>query len=242
MAMRMFRKSKAAEIAKFFDSPVAKKEVALFYLDSSGFIVRTTNAAVLFDVAGSLKDDEVYALKEINLILFTHDHMDHFDGGKTVDLVKATCAPVLAQEKVSDKIIGRIPGEKLVPAESGKTYTFGDLTVRAIEGVQRGPIILFQVKIADLTIFHGGDSGYVPMKEYVSEIALLPVGRMSPTASPENAYKMAVDLNPQWAVAMHGSEGQKREFEAKVKASMPQTAVLILEPYTGKTVSVQAKA
>jgi L-ascorbate metabolism protein UlaG (beta-lactamase superfamily) len=238
----MFRKSKAAEITGFFDSPVAKNEVALFYLGTSGFIVRTASGAVLFDVAGFLKDAEVSALKEINLILFTHDHMDHFDVGKTVDLVKATGAPVLAQEKVSDKIVGRIPGDKLVPAESGKTYTFGDLTVRALEGVHRGPIMLFQVRMGDLAIFHGGDSGYVPMKEYVSDVALLPVGRMSPTASPENACKMAVDLNPKLAVAMHGSDGQKRSFEAKVKAAMPQTKVLILEPYTGKTISVQAKA
>jgi L-ascorbate metabolism protein UlaG (beta-lactamase superfamily) len=235
----MFRKSKAAEITKFFDSPVAKNEVGLFYLGTSGFIVRTVSGAVLFDVAGFLNDEEVHALKEVNLILFTHDHMDHFNGGKTVDLVKATGAPVLAQEKVSDKIVGRISGEKLVPAESGNTYTFGDLTVRALEGVHRGPIMLFQVRIGGVAIFHGGDSGYVPMKEYVSEIALLPVGRMSPTASPENAYKMAVDLNPKLAVPMHGSDGQKREFEAKVKASMPQTTVLILEPYTGKTNSVQ---
>ncbi len=156
------RKSKAAEIARFFDSSVAKDEVALFYLDGSGFIVRTTSHAVLFDVAGLLKEEEVNALNGISLMIFTHDHMDHFDGGKTIDLVKATGATVLAQEKVADKIVGKILGDKLVPAENGKTYTFGNLIVRAFEGVHRGPIMMFQVKMDGLTVFHAGDSGYGP--------------------------------------------------------------------------------
>ena len=53
---------------------------------------------------------------------------------------------------------------------------------------------------------------------------------MSPTASPENAFKMVADLKPNVAVTMHGSDKQKRQFERKVKEAMPQTEVLIMEP------------
>jgi len=234
----MFRSSRAEEIAAFFALPLSKSQVGVFYLGVSGIIARTASQAVLFDPAGFLKSDEVSALKGVNLLLFTHGHLDHFNAGKAQALVKAFGVSVLAEAKVAAKLKGKIPADKLVTAESGKTYTFGGVTASAVEGVHRGPIMLYQVKLGNATLFHAGDSGYVPLKGYPSSVAFLPTGRMSPTASPEKAYEMAVDLKPDVAVAMHGSGGQKRQFEAKVKEGLPQTSVLILEPFTSKTIEL----
>ena len=77
--------------------------------------------------------------------------------------------------------------------------------------------MLYQIKMGGITLFHGGDSGYVTLKDYPSDIAFVPIGRMSPTASPENAYKMVVDVKPEVAVAMHGSDKQKQQFSRKSK-------------------------
>ena len=237
----MFRKSKAAEISQFFKSPIEKNQIALFYLGTSGFILRSANQAVLIDVAGLLKDDEVKALKGVSLMLFTHDHFDHFNGGKTQEIFRATGAAVLAEAKVADKLNGKIPEDKLVKADSKKTYSFGGVTVTAVEGIHRGPIMLFQIKMDGVVLFHGGDSGYVPLQDYPSDVALIPTGRMSPTASPENAYKMALDLKPSWIAAIHGSAGQKQELASKVKEGMPQTAVLIMEPFTSTIITIQKR-
>ena len=128
LVVRMFRKSEAAEIEKFFTLPLAKNELAVFYLGVSGFLARNMDQAVLIDPAGLLKKDEISALKAVNLVLFTHDHLDHFKSGATEAIFKATSAPVLAEAKVADKLKGKIPADKLVSAESGKTYTFGDVT------------------------------------------------------------------------------------------------------------------
>jgi L-ascorbate metabolism protein UlaG (beta-lactamase superfamily) len=232
----MFRRSRAEEIAGFFALPIATNEVAVFYLGVSGLVARTASHAVLFDPAGFLKDDEITALKGVNLLLFTHNHLDHFSAGKTQALFRATGASVLAEAKVAATLKGKIPADKLVSAESGKNYTFGDVSASTILGVHRGPIMLYQVKLDGVSLFHAGDSGYVSLKDYPSDVAFLPTGRMSPTASPENAYKMTVDLKPDVAVAVHGSGKQKREFEAKVKEGLPQTSVLILEPFTSKKI------
>jgi L-ascorbate metabolism protein UlaG (beta-lactamase superfamily) len=238
----MFRKSKAAEIGRFFEPSLAKNELALFYLGTSGFITRTANHAVLIDPAGFLKDDEMAAIKGVNLLLFTHNHLDHFNSGKTQGLFKATGAAILAEAKIVDKLKGKIPENKLTKAESGKTYTFGDVTSTAVVGIHRGPIMLYQIKLDGVVLFHAGDSGYVTLKDYPSDVALLPTGRMSPTASPENAYKMAFDLKPSWVVAMHGSAKQHQQFASKVKSGLPQATVLIMEPYTSSTIMVKEKA
>ena len=114
------------------------------YLGTSGILARTSKQCVLIEVAGFLKDDEAVALKEVNLLLFTHSHPDHFSEGKALKLFKTTGAPVLAEAKVADKLKGRIPGDKLTSATSGQTYAYGDLIVKAVQGVHRGPIMLFQ--------------------------------------------------------------------------------------------------
>ncbi|MGA2682921.1 MAG: MBL fold metallo-hydrolase [Candidatus Bathyarchaeia archaeon] len=239
--MKLFRRSKADEISAFFAMPLSKNELSMFYLGVSGFIIRSLSHALLIDPAGMLKGDELSALKGINLVLFTHDHLDHFSSGKMRDIFKDTAAPILAEPKVARKLDGKIPAEKLVSAENGKNYTLGDVAVRAIQGIHRGPIMLYQIKMDDLTVFHGGDSGYVSLKDCPSNVAIVPVGGMSPTASPENAYKMVVDVKPDVAIAMHGSDKQKQQFAEKVKETMPQVPVHILEPFTAKTVSLQQK-
>lgn len=234
----MFRKTKSKEISNFYSLPLKEKEVALFYLGVSGIIARTNNHAVLIDPAGLLKADEISALKTINLLLFTHDHFDHFRGGETQDLFRATGTNILAESKVAQKLEGKIPTDKLTIAENKKNYNFGDLSATAIEGIHRGPIMLYQIKMGGITLFHGGDSGYVPLKDYTSDIAFVPTGRMSPTASPENAYKMVTDLKPTLAVAMHGSEQQKHQFEQKVKEGMLHLKVVIMQPYTMETLNL----
>ena len=234
----MFRRSRAEEIGSFFALELSENQVAVIYLGASGILARTSKLSVLIDAAGFLKGDEMAALKEINLLLFTHSHLDHFSAGKTLKLFEKTKAPILAEAKVADKLKGNIPSEKLISAVSGQTYVYGDLIVKAVQGVHRGPIMLFQIKIGGLLVFHAGDSGYVPLKDYQSQLAFLPTGRWSPTSSPENAFKMASELKPNVVVVMHGSKGQHKEFENILKEKMPQTKVIIPMPFTTQILEI----
>jgi L-ascorbate metabolism protein UlaG (beta-lactamase superfamily) len=165
--------------------------------------------------------------------------MDHFNSGNTVAIFKATGVPIIAEAKVTNKLKDKIPADKLTNAESGKTYTIGDITVKAIQGIHLGPIMLYHARMSNFAIFHGGDSAYVPLTEYPSDVEFLPTGRGSPTASPEKAFKMAVDLKPQDAFAMHGSEKQKHQFLQKVQEGLPQTKVIIMLPYSTESIQVK---
>jgi hypothetical protein len=57
----------------------------------------------------------------------------------------------------------------------------------------------------------------------------------------ENAFKMAMELKPSIVVTIHGSADQSKEFEGKVKKSLPSTTVIIPEPYIPKIVTFQKK-
>ena len=227
----MLQKSKADDIQKLFASPLGKNEVAFIFLGNSGVIMRALNRAIIIDPANLLKEEETKALKRVYLMLFTHSHGDHYRSKEALDIFKATGAPVLAEPLVADNLKGKIPSDKLTSATPGKTYTFGEITVNTIRGIHLGPINLYQIKVGGISIFHGGDSGYVQVKDYPADLAFLPTGSPSPTASPENALKMASEIRPSVIVTIHGSDGQSKDFEAKVKEKMPESTVIIPEPY-----------
>ena len=132
LGLIMFRSSKAEKIGNFFALALSDNQIAVMYFGGSGILAKSSKQSVLIDVAGFLKDDEAAALKEVNLLLFTHSHLDHFSEGKTLKLFKTTGAPVLAEAKVANKLKGKIPNEKLTSAMSGQTYTYGDLIVLSL--------------------------------------------------------------------------------------------------------------
>jgi len=234
---------KTDEIAKIFTSSPAENDVLFMFLGYSGVIIKTSKGTIIIDPADLLKDKELETLKTggLNLMLFTHSHDDHFRHKDALALYKATGASVIADPSVYSILQGEIPSNKLISTTPGKTNTMGEMTVTAIKGSHVGSISLFQIKIEDLGVFHGGDSGYVSVKDYPSDLAFLPAGDPSPTASPQAAFDMASDLRPSVIVTMHGSMGQFKEFERKIKEKMPKTTVIIPEPYVLKSVTLRKR-
>ena len=196
---------------------------------AAGIILNTLKGTIVIDPAMMLEDFDIAQLKTggLDLILFTHNHGDHYNTETAIKLFKATGAPVLAESLVVDSLSGKLPDEKITAGLPGKTYAFGDIVVEVVKGDHLGPINLYRVKIGGISIFHGGDSGYVPLTDYPSDVALLPTGAPSPTCSPEDAFKMAADLKPRVAVPIHGNNYEHIGFEKRIKEKMPGTKVII---------------
>ncbi len=232
---------KADDISDLFASSLGEKDVAFMFLSYSGVIVKTSKGTVIIDPADLLKDKELDVLKEnkIDLVLFTHGHGDHYNPDSTLDLLEATDAPVLAEPSVANSLKEAVPSDKLTSAEPGKTYTIGGITVSAIKGIHVGPINLYHIQMGDISLFHGGDSGDVSLEDFSADLAFLPTGMPSPSASPQKAFQMAEDLNPSVIVAIHGSASQSRELEGKVKEAMPETTVIIPEAFTTKEITLK---
>lgn len=222
------------EIKNLLALVLEEKEVAFQYLGYSGVILRTPQAAIIIDPADKVKADEIKALPvgSINLIIFTHDHYDHFHHPTAVALFKATSAPILAEANVINRLKGDVPADKLVVASLDKPFQLGNITVKAVKGSHVGPIMLYHLSIGDLKIFHGGDSDYVPLSALTADLAFLPAGDPSPTASPQAALKMAIDLKPKVVVAIHGSSRQYQELEKLIQEKMKTTKLVVPSAYS----------
>ena len=238
----MFKNRKVDDIKNLFATSLEKNQAVFMYLEYSGVIVRTSNRTILVDPANLLNEVEIKAMKRVDLLLFTHSHGDHYSSKDTLDIFKVADSPIIAETLVADDLVGKIPSDKLTDAKPGKTYTFSDITVRVVSGIHGCPINLYHLQIGDIGIFHAGDSGYVPVKDYPADLAFLPTGILRPfipSSSPENAFKLASELKPSVAVAIHGSAGHSEEFKSKVEEELPNTTVIIPESYLPKKVSLQ---
>ncbi len=225
---------KTEEIKNLFAYVLAEKEVAFQYLGYSGVIIRTIDGAVIIDPADKIGSGDLKFLSPgtVNLILYTHDHYDHFHQATAFALFKATDAPILAEATVINRLRRDIPADKLFVASPDNPFHQGNITVRAIRGSHVGPIMLYHLAFGNLKIFHGADSDYIPLSGFSADVAFLPTGDPSPTASPRAAFQMANDLKPKIIVAIHGSSSQHKELGKLVQEKMPGVKIIFPAPYS----------
>jgi L-ascorbate metabolism protein UlaG (beta-lactamase superfamily) len=222
---------KGEALEEFYTMPLEDDEVVFIYLGYSGILLRTAQTTVAFDIADLLGDKEIKAMEGLDLLLFTHGHGDHYKTDTTLQVFEAKVPHIVAESSVAKDLKGKIPEEELTMTEKGETYTIGDFTITAIEGIHRGPIILYLLEMDDKRVFHGGDSGYVSLEKYKANLAFLPIGKPSPTASPEDALQMTRDLRPRTAVTVHGSDQQNMEFKRILEEAMPESILITPEEF-----------
>jgi L-ascorbate metabolism protein UlaG (beta-lactamase superfamily) len=228
---------------EFFSVPLAEDEAAFVFLGYSAVLVRTTKGALIIDPANLLLDEDMshFSGKKVDAVLYTHGHGDHWQKDVAISLFKATGAPICGEESVIGllKSGAAVPAEKIISLTAGLSQTFGEFKVTAVRGRHVGPIILFHIQAGNIGIFHGGDSAYVPLKNLKAGLAFLPAGDPSPTASPDDALKMALDLQPTVIVGVHGSDRQYQQLVAKAKTALPNASVII--PQTMKVNVVKVR-
>ena len=216
-------------IKKLLSIPVEKNEIAFTYFGYSGVIFNTKDQTIAIDMCKMCFDDDnqIKELKNLDLQLNTHTHRDHFDVETTLNIYKISEAMVVGDPEVIKGLGTKMPPERMKALTSGERFSIDGLEISAVSGVHRGSITLFKISLPNFSIFHGGDSGVIPLKDYYADLAFLPTGAPSPTCSPENALKMALDVNPKVVVTMHGNQDQMQQFKTLVLKEMPDLNVII---------------
>lgn len=234
------KKSRKDLLKQLYTTELVQGEVSILYLGYSGVIVRSISQTFAFDVADLLSEEEIEALEGLDALLYTHSHYDHYNRRVAEKIFSKTGSYVVAEGTVASDLKGVIPEDKLLVAKPRETIEFREVKISPIEGLHKGPIVLYLVEGRDLSIFHGGDSAYVPLKDYSADLALVPTGAPSPTASPEDAYRMVLDVKAKHVAAFHGTNAQHKRLVELVKSSAPEVRVTPLEE--GKLVKLKVKS
>jgi L-ascorbate metabolism protein UlaG (beta-lactamase superfamily) len=227
-----------SEIAKAFSElsrlEVGMGEVAFIFYRISALAVKTCRHRFFIDPADYFSLEDVKSLGELDAILVTHEHHDHFDASSTVKMQEATGAVIVCNPGAYAQLKGRVAAEKLLFMEPDKTAEVKDAKITAVKSVHPGKKpIMFIVEVDELSLFHGSDSGYTnAVKKYGgrAKVAFVPVGKPSPTASVGDAVKIVKTLGCSTAVPIHGSEEEASGFRERLRKESPNVQVIVPKP------------
>ncbi|MFX1370078.1 MAG: MBL fold metallo-hydrolase, partial [Promethearchaeota archaeon] len=217
-------------IRELYSLTLEKQEVAFVFLGLAGVLVRTPCRSLAFDISDMLSAKEMNEIKETDFLFFTHIHGDHFDKGKAISFYKKTDLHIIASEDVAEKLVEKIPADKLtaaIPGRSTSAVPIEGADILAIRGVHAGHCSQYRFREEGISIFHAGDSGYFGLGKQSANLAFLPTGSPSPWCAPEVALATARYVKPKVAVAMHGTNKQMSRFKDLMTREMSKVEVII---------------
>lgn len=228
-------------VSEFYATNIKQGQLAFMWLNndrefmsgipSAGVLVKTSQHSIIIDPADILSTDDINAIKSLDLILITHEHLDHFNAESTVAIQKKTGAPVVVSAGVYPFLKDKIVKDKLIQMLPNDLNIINEITVKAIPALH--PVdrpVMYLISMDGLAVFHGSDSGFVDELDKVNSevhLAFVPVGGASPTASPDDAFMMVKALKPYVTVPIHGIFEQMKAFE---DLAGKETAVIIPTP------------
>jgi L-ascorbate 6-phosphate lactonase len=210
--------------------------VALAWLGQAGFVVRTGTATALVDPFLSPYDGREYEssvvperAEGVDVVLCTHEHVDHFDAASAPAIAKASpgavfVVPTPIVDMVteagieSDRVRGIQPGEVLeitgltiraVPAMHGVTmddaYGFGE---ELSGGLIR--FVGYVVDAAGVRLYHAGDTIHYPGMEVALgdlsvDLALLPINGRDPEREARGIVGNMSEREAAWLVGAIGA-------------------------------------
>jgi L-ascorbate metabolism protein UlaG (beta-lactamase superfamily) len=223
----------AKAIQLLFSLELNDKDAAFLFLGYSGIMLRLKSFVMVFDPGKSLGQSEIPKIESLNLLLFTHNHWDHFHEEKALLIIKQTGTHVVADIVTSEALKSRLSPERFTigdPGSSLKAFDVADCEVIALRGVHVGSISQYLVKLEGIEIFHVGDSGYWRHPNVFADIAFVPTGTAR-TCSPAVALTTVMDLQPKLAVPIHGKKQDLKKFKDLVVKVLPDTDVIVPERF-----------
>jgi L-ascorbate 6-phosphate lactonase len=233
--------------------------VAFWWLGQHSFIVKGGEMVVYIDPYLSpghgRQTPPLLAPEEVtnaDLVLGTHDHLDHIDPGTIPGIAAASPAarfviPRTAAERVRE--LG-VAAERLLPLTDGESAEWRGARVTAVKSKHERfdevpgvgfPFLGFVLELNGATVYHSGDTivyeGMVTaLQRYAPSVAFLPInGRCADrfrsgcigNMTYQEAVDLAGDVGVQWAVPTHydmfiGNQEDPTKFVRYLEVNFPE--------------------
>jgi L-ascorbate metabolism protein UlaG (beta-lactamase superfamily) len=216
--------------------PLGARQAGFLWLGQAGFAVRVGGATALIDPFLSPYDGRVYESSllageatDVDVVLCTHEHVDHFDAVAAPAIAAASPGAVFVVPTpivdmvtevgiAADRVVGIQPGEPLelaglsvraVPAMHGVTmddaYGFGeDLS----DGMIR--FVGFVLEAGGLRLYHAGDTIHYEgmedtLRTFDVDVAMLPINGRDPEREGRGIVGNLSEREAAWLAAEIGA-------------------------------------
>ena len=133
----------------------------------SGVMIRTQTKTLLIDPT----EIKAKSIQNVDAILLTHEHYDHFDQRLVSDIQKATNCKVIADPGTAKRLQLAIPADKIVAVKPGGEVKLDQVSIRAEKSnhTAEAPVTFVITSEDDVKIFHTSDSLPFPEMALMSQ-------------------------------------------------------------------------
>ena len=204
-------------IAEIVETRPAPGTLALWWLGQSGFLIKSHQGLLAVDLYLSEHLTKKYEatsrphvrmtrapirgkdLDEVDLVLASHKHSDHFDPETLPDLMATSNAVLVLPEAIRDHALARsLPANRLIGLDSGDSVERAGFRVRAVPSAHEGLDIDesgrhlylgYVIESLGLRIYHSGDTlAYEGLCEHLGISRSTSCSCRSTAASPRAAF------------------------------------------------------
>jgi len=221
--------------------------VSINYFGHSFFKIGFPNRNVLIDPFVSTKQkDPAFSrlvnctakekdLKDIALILVTHEHFDHFDKDLIENIATRDNSCVVASEHLLQQL--NLNKRFLHPIKMHQSISLRGVEIKALPAhhPQAFYPLGFLLTCEGKSVFHSGDTSLIDdFSQIKPDVALLPIGGTY-TMDCVDAIRAVKTMKPKYAIPMHYNtfkmiQQDPGEFKQKIDKSILKTKPVILKP------------
>ena len=219
----------------------------LQYLSHSSFKVAFNGTNVLIDpffnhgskdpgfkrlVTCPLKKEEI---KDIDMILVTHEHFDHFDKKAIEYFASRDNSLVVGYESFLREL--KLPESQLRPITIRHKTVYKKINIEVVEAHHPHSFypVGYILEHNSNRLFHAGDTDLLDsFNEIKADVALLPIGG-NMTMDTIDAVRATKIIKPKVAIPMHYNtfsmiQADPREFKERIEKSIIKTKPIIMTP------------
>lgn len=209
--------------------------IKLQLLGHASFKMKVNDKVIFLDPYGG--DDSLYNEKA-NLILSTHEHMDHSDP-KKIALVRDKNTKILTSTKNAKNIKGNV-----IAIDPGQKQEIEGITIHGVPGYNvrrfRSPNkpfhpkeiqTAFVIEAGGKRIYFAGDTDFIEeMKNLENiDVAMLPIDGKY-TMDPQEAMDAVGVIKPKMVIPMHWRDEDPEKFKTDVELEYPDVKVIVIKP------------
>ncbi|MFC2135160.1 ankyrin repeat domain-containing protein [Bacteroidota bacterium] len=229
-----------------------KEQLEIYYIGNEGFLISSGTKKILIDaihkhpwylftpedVLKKMMDSQP-PFDNVDLLLITHSHGDHFDPHLTAQFLLHNPGTLLVSDSRVIERLKRVMKEDFIKISKQVKNTdinFGETAGLTFNGIQLKAIGLshgypdylnlgFIINVNGIKLFHPGDMHTEPSKEYLKSMQIENEGIDVVFRAPVLDSPIWGDNNPQYYIAMHIRPDQMESSSKRILEENPDAII-----------------